>query len=247
MRLLVTRPEADAVKLRATLEQRGHQAIGEPLLRVVFMAGDAIDLSGVQALIATSRNALRALNGHPLLAAARQIPLFAVGPATAAEARGLGFAVVMTGAGNAQQLLTHIVAVADPAAGLLLRLAGDAEATDLGEELESHGFRTVRHIVYRMHASAALSAETVELLALGEVDGVILMSPRTAEIYSALMRKAGLAGAARRLIHFCLSDAAAKRLASLGAVTVAVADRPRLEEVLALIDAAAAQSPPTAA
>jgi uroporphyrinogen-III synthase len=87
----------------------------------------------------------------------------------------------------------------------------------------------------------------VELLAFGEVDGVILMSPRTAEIYAALMRKAGLAGAARRLIHFCLSDAVAKRLASLGTVTVAVADRPRLEEVLALIDAAAAQSPPTAA
>ena len=247
MRLLITRPQADALKLRTTLEGRGHQATVEPLLRVAFVAVDAIDLSGVQALIATSRNALRALGGHPLLAAARQIPLFAVGRATAAEARALGFALVMTGAGTARQLLTHIVAVADPAAGLLLQLAGDAEATDLQGELESHGFRTVRHIVYRMHASAALSAETVELLALGEVDGVILMSPRTAEIYSALMCKAGLAGAARRLIHFCLSDAAAKRLASLGAVTVAVADRPRLEEVLALIDAAAAQSPPTAA
>jgi uroporphyrinogen-III synthase len=247
MHLLITRPEADAVKLRATLADRGHQASIEPLLHVAFVAGNAIDLSGVQALIATSRNALRALNGHPLLAAARQIPLFAVGRATAAEARGLGFALVMTGAGTAQQLLTHIVAVADPAAGLLLQLAGDAEAIDLKGELESHGFRTVRHIVYRMHASVALSAETLELLALGDVDGVILMSPRTAEIYAALMRKAGLAGAARRLLHFCLSEATAKRLAPLGAVTVAVADRPRLEEVLALIDAAAAQLPPTAA
>ena len=246
MRLLVTRPEADAVKLRATLEDRGHQAIVEPLLRVAFVASDAIDLSGVQALIATSRNALRALNGHPLLAAARQIPLFAVGRATAAEARGLGFVLVMTGAGTAQQLLTHIVAVADPAAGLLLQLAGDAEATDLKGELESHGFRIVRHIVYRMHAAAALSAETMERLALGEIDGVILMSPRTAEIYATLVRKAGL-GVAHGLIHFCVSDAVAKRLAPLGAVAVAVADRPRLEEVLALIDAAAAQSPPTAA
>ena len=247
MRLLITRPQADALKLRATLEGRGHQASVEPLLRVAFVAGDAIDLSGVQALIATSRNALRALSGHPLLAAARHIPLFAVGRATAAEARGLGFALVMTGAGTARQLLTHIVAVADPAAGLLLQLAGDVEATDLKGELESHGFRIVRHIVYRMHASAALSAETMERLALGEIDGVILMSPRTAEIYAALMRKAGLAGVALGLIHFCVSAAAAKRLAPLGAVAVAVADRPRLEEVLALIDAAAAQSPPTAA
>ena len=61
MRLLVTRPEPDALKLRAALEERGHQATVEPLLRVSFEDADAIDLDGVQALIATSRNGLRAL------------------------------------------------------------------------------------------------------------------------------------------------------------------------------------------
>src|SRR6478609_3379311 len=72
MRLLVTRPEPDALKLRALLEEHGHQAAVEPLLRVSFDDADPIDLEGVQALIATSRNALRTLKSHPALAEARR-------------------------------------------------------------------------------------------------------------------------------------------------------------------------------
>ena len=69
MRLLVTRPEPDALKLRAALEERGHEATVEPLLSVSFDDTDPIDLEGVQALIATSRNGLRALK---LASAARR-------------------------------------------------------------------------------------------------------------------------------------------------------------------------------
>ena len=56
------------------------------------------------------------------------------------------------------------------------------------------------------------------------------------------MRKQGLASVARGLVHFCLSEAIARRLQPLGAVRSEIADAPRLEEVLALIDAAAAKS-----
>jgi uroporphyrinogen-III synthase len=77
---------------------------------------------------------------------------------------------------------------------------------------------------------------------MGEIEGVILMSPQTATTYAALMRKQGLASVARGLIHFCLSEAIARRLQPLGAVKTEIADAPRLEEVLALIDAAAAKS-----
>jgi len=134
------------------------------------------------------------------------------------------------------------VSVAEPAAGLLLHLAGDTLAGDLAGELESHGFRVLQPVVYRMRAATALADETVEQLAMGEIEGVILMSPRTAAIYVSLMRKHGLASVARRLIHFCLSEAIARRLQPLGGVRSEIAEAPRLEEVLALIDAAAARS-----
>ena len=242
MRLLITRPEPDALQLMAALEQHGHDAVVEPLLSVSFALGEAIELDGAQALIATSRNALRALKSHPVGGKARRLPLFAVGPATAAAARACGFEMVLTGAGTAQELVTHIVAVADPAAGLLVQLAGDRQAIDLKGELEAHGFRVVQHIVYRTHAATALSEIALEGLAMGEIDGVILMSPRTAAIYASLMRKQGLAGIARSLAHFCVSAAVAERLAVLGSVPVRIAARPQVEEVLALIDAAAARS-----
>jgi uroporphyrinogen-III synthase len=241
MRLLVTRPEPDALKLRAVLEEHGHQATVEPLLQVSFEDADAIDLDGVQALIATSRNGLRALKSLPALAEARQLPLFAVGEATAKEARALGFEVVVTGAGTSQELVVHIVSALDPAAGLLLHLAGDALAGDLKGALEEHGFRVLQPQVYRMLAATALSEDTVEQLAMGEIDGVILLSPRTAQVYATLMRKQGLVSVARGLTHFCLSPEVGRRLEPLGNVRMQIAEAPRLEEVLALIDATAAQ------
>jgi uroporphyrinogen-III synthase len=82
----------------------------------------------------------------------------------------------------------------------------------------------------------------VEQLALGEIDGVILMSPRTAAIYAGLVRKHGLTRGVLTMPHFCLSAAVARRLEPLGPVPTRVADAPRLEEVLALIDDSAAQS-----
>jgi uroporphyrinogen-III synthase len=241
MRLLVTRPEPDALKLRAALEEHGHEASVEPLLTVSFEDGEPFALDGVQALIATSRYGLRALKSHPLRGVARKLPLFAVGRATAAEGRALGFETVVTGAGTAEELVAHIVSVADPAAGLLLYLAGETLAGDLAGELETHGFRVLQPTVYRMRPVAALGEETVEMLAEGEIDGVILMSPQTATIYASLMRKQGLTSVARRLTHFCLSDAIARRLGPLGDVRSEIAETPRLEEVLALIDAAAAR------
>jgi uroporphyrinogen-III synthase len=242
MRLLVTRPEPDALKLKAALEERGCEATVEPLLQVAFQNCDAIDFEGVQALIATSRNALRALRSHPARGIARSLPLFAVGKATAEEARALGFETVVTGAGTVQELVTHIASALDPANGLLLHLAGDRLAGDLKDELEAQGFRVLQPIVYRTAAIASFSDDTLEQLATGEIDGVILLSPRTATIYAGLMARHGLLSVARQLVHFCLSEAVAKRLAPLAPVTSEVAEAPRLEEVLALIEEAAAQS-----
>jgi uroporphyrinogen-III synthase len=241
MRLLVTRAEPDALKLKAALERLGHEATVEPLLQVEPQTNVALELDGVQALIATSRNGVRALKSHLSLALARTLPMFAVGKATAEEARALGFETVITGAGTANELVTHIVAVVDPSAGLLLHLAGDHLAVDMCSELEAHGFRVAQAVVYRSVAAKTLSEETVEQLAEGEIDGVILLSPRTAAVYASLMRRQGLSTVARTLTHFCLSEAVARQLTPLRPVRTAIADAPRVQEVLALVERAAAE------
>src|SRR5882757_8597644 len=90
-RALVTRPRAEAAALAEALAARGIEAIVEPLLDIHYRDEPAPDLAGVQAVLCTSANGVRAL---ARLSRGRKVPIFAVGEATAARAREEGFARV---------------------------------------------------------------------------------------------------------------------------------------------------------
>ncbi len=241
MHLLVTRPEPDAMKLAGRLEQNGHDTIVEPLMRLSFEDADPIDLDGASALIATSRNALRALRGSPALAAARNVPIFVVGKATATEARNMGFERILVGAGRAADLVPAIAATQDSTDGLLVHLAGDTLAFDIKSELELLGFRVLQPTVYRMEAAQAFSPSTIDAFTDGDIEGVILMSPQTARIYAHLVARYRLNYALPKIVHFCMSSAIVRGLAALGEVPVAIPERPTLDGLLAEIELTAAQ------
>lgn len=241
MYLLVTRPEPDGLKLIGMLEQRGHEAIAAPLSAFTAIPLDPSSLEGVSALIATSRNALRAMVGTEALELARGLPIFTVGAATAEEARRMGFARVVKGPGTAAALGPMIASMVDPAEDLLLHLAGDRLAYDLATELSESGIRVSSEIVYRMLAATALPHETVAAMRERDLDAVMLMSPEAARTWVRLVARHKLATEASEMLHLCLSEAVAGQLAPLGGVSVDVAERPTLEEMLALVDRAAAK------
>src|SRR6267378_1808470 len=89
LRALVTRPRAVAESLADALAARGIAAIIEPLLQIHYRSGPEPDFAGVQAILCTSANGVRAL---ARLTAERALPLFAVGDTSAARARDDGFA-----------------------------------------------------------------------------------------------------------------------------------------------------------
>ena len=66
MHILVTRPEPDATLLRKKLEAAGHLVTVEPPAGDRALPPAALPLDGITALIATSRNALRALSRIPI-------------------------------------------------------------------------------------------------------------------------------------------------------------------------------------
>jgi uroporphyrinogen-III synthase len=236
MRLLVTRPELDAKLLRARLEGLGHEVLTTPLMSLSFDDADPIDLTDVQVLIATSRNGIKGLAAQSdALVQARPLPLFAVGPGTAKEARNQGLGVIITGAGTARDLVPQIVTNFEPVDGLLLQLAGDTLAYDLAGDLATHGFRLIQPVVYQMRPATTLPYDTIESLGLGEIDGVLLLSPRTADIYVQLAKKYKLEGAVSLLTYYCLSNAIAARLQPLGAVRIEVAPTPNLDGLLSLL------------
>jgi uroporphyrinogen-III synthase len=241
MRLLVTRPEPDATRQAETLAARGHEPVIAPLLLVEPAAGAAFQLDGAQALIVTSRNALRALASHPALGAARALPLFAVGEATAKAANELGFSRVAAGPGTGAALAELIAETLDPERGALVHLAGETLAFDLKSALQAEGFTVRQPVLYRAVPATRLPEAVLALLNAGRLDGVVLMSPRTAAIFAALVARHEAQTAASRLDCYCLSAAVAQSLEPLKARTI-VAARPREEDLLALISPGTASS-----
>jgi uroporphyrinogen-III synthase len=241
MRLLVTRPEPDATRQAAILTARGHEPVIAPLLLIEPEKDVSLDLDGAQALIVTSRNALRALASHPDLAASLRLPLFAVGEATAKAATELGFAKVTTGPGTGEDLSRLIAGTLDPKSGPLVHLAGETVAYDLNSALKAKGFTLRQPVLYRAVPATRLLERVLSLLNAGTLDGVVLMSPRTAAIFAALVVRHDVVTQASRLDCYCLSAAVAQAVEPLKARAI-VAARPREEDVLALISPEAASS-----
>ena len=240
MHILVTRPEPDSIKLVGLLRSRGYEALAAPLTEFTPLGLDPEALEGVTGLVATSRNALRALVGTDALEVARHLTVFTVGAATAEEARRMGFARIVKGPGAASDLVPLIASLVEPSEDLLLHLAGEHLAIDLAGELASFGVRIETRVVYRMAAAAALPQPVVQAIAAGAIGAVMLMSPRAASIWSRLVARHDLSAALRQVMHLCISSAVADRVARL-ATDIETAQRPTLEEMLALVERAAAR------
>ncbi|HJU19517.1 MAG TPA: uroporphyrinogen-III synthase, partial [Stellaceae bacterium] len=57
----MTRPRAESEALAAALRSRGVEAMIEPLIEIEDRAAAPLDLAGVQAVLCTSANGVRAL------------------------------------------------------------------------------------------------------------------------------------------------------------------------------------------
>jgi uroporphyrinogen-III synthase len=233
MRVMITRAEADARPLAAALRARGIDSISEPLLDIRMLDGPAPDLDGVQALLVTSANGVRAFAGR---SAARTVKVYAVGDASARAAREMGFADVESADGDVDDLARLVAARADGAAGGdFLHVAGTKVAGDLAGLLKAAGLGYRRLVLYEARTAEGFSPEGREALASGAVDGVLFFSPRTAATFVALAGAAGLTGACARLVAYCLSAAVAERISGLHWADVVVAERPEQDSLLAAI------------
>jgi len=235
MRLLMTRPEAEAAAFSAQLEALGHSVVAEPLLQMELLPIAADALEGVGALILTSRNAARALAQSQAFGAARKRRIIAVGPGTASLARELGFSDIVTGPGTGAELVPVIAAQARSLEGAFAHLRGDVIAFDLKQALAAHGVAVREISAYRSNPARAFSPQTRALLQNHELDAVILMSPRTGTIFTELVMASGLEAPARDLVLLCLSPAVAAAVKPLCPKRIEVAESPNLEAMLSVV------------
>jgi uroporphyrinogen-III synthase len=227
MKVLVTRPADDGAEIARALAAMGHDALLAPLLTVQFHPGPLLSLDGVQAILATSANGVRALAGRTAL---RDVPVFAVGPQTAAAARDAGFIRVRNADGDAGTLAERAAEWADPAEGLLLHATGEEGGGALCQALAQKGFSVRREALYRVVAVDHLPPAPALALEQGALDAALFFSPRSAQIFVACVQRAGLTTQA--LIAACISENTAKSLLGLDFSEIRVATSPNQAALL---------------
>lgn len=227
MRYLVTRPEPDALATAEAVVRLGHQAIVDPMLKVVYGATGTIDLFGVQGLAVTSPNGVRALSEAG--ASIKALPVYAVGDATAALARASGFASVTSADGDGEALVDAILTRADPAGGPILWAHGHDKAIDLADRLRRRGLQARAIEVYRAEPARALAAQTVEAFAARALDGILVFSPRTARTLIERLAGEGWLEVARTLSIHALSEKVAAPFQEAGFEVIRIATKPNAE------------------
>ena len=233
MRILVTRPAADAARTAAALRVRGHEAIVAPLLTIEYFPDAELGDRPWSAILMTSANAARAIAAHRRRDELLRVPILAVGRQSAQQLRAEGFADVTSADGDAGDLAALAITRLKPP-GHLLYLAGEERAGDLAGVLRAKDFVVDTVVVYRAAILQTLPAEAAAALAAG-VDGVLHYSRRSAEAFLAAARKSGLLEAALgKPVHYCLSANVAEPLRQAGAADVRIAAQPNEAALMSL-------------
>jgi len=234
LRLVVTRPEPEASTFANELRSIGHEPVLQPLLEFRSLAFDPSAIREAQALVITSGNALRVLQQQLDIGLVANTPLFCVGAETARRAAAAGFQTICGTALTARDLANVIIA-SGQRERRLLHIAGERRAFDLEGALSKEGFRIRAIEVYRMQERAAFDPWFAQMMSASEIDGAILMSPRTAEIYVSLCTRHGIAESAAKLSYYCLSAEVAARLQGLGSPKLYVPQIPGRQALIGLI------------
>jgi uroporphyrinogen-III synthase len=241
MTILVTRPQPDNERTGASLRARGFDVLLAPMLRFEPVPLRQDSDADYAAVMATSANALRAvepqLSGSNLL----RLPLFAVGDRTAAAAREAGFQNVVSAEGDGADLRDLVRAKAKKLKSRpLLYLAGADLSRDLAGELGEHGFTVVTRTTYRMVPASGLPGDALEALADNQVKAVLHYSARSARAFVEAVRGAGVEISALALPQCCISATVAAILRDAGAARVTVASSPDENSLFQAVDRALA-------
>ena len=241
MRILVTRPGEDGIALAELLNVSGIDSIVDPLMSIQQIHGPQLKLEGVQALLLTSANGVRALVNR---SSRRDIPIYAVGEATATTARKFGFSQVHSADGNVDMLVDLVENILKPEDGSLLHIAGSSIAGDLIKSLSNRGFQCSREILYKTNNSRRLLDSTIADIKQNKIDAVMLYSPRSAEIFVNLIRKARLVRSCQKIILICLSDAVYKKTLKIQWKAVKTSSEPNQGAIIELASILAGNSEP---
>lgn len=229
MRILLTRPEADARRSAERLKALGHEVVIAPLFEIVA-TGAPMPKGIFDRLLATSAQAFAGLTDDT--DGLKHLPMHVVGERTASAARNGGFAEIATVAPDATALAIAI-ARAVPRPQSFLYLAGRERRPELEAALAALGHVVTPWIVYEAREQESAASRLREVWLHERIDAVLHFSPRSAALYVALAEKAGLRDRATAPVQVAISARVAQSLS--GAGDVRVAPKPDLAGLIACL------------
>ncbi len=235
MRVLVTRPAHSGERTAQRLLELGHEPLLLPLARPVYdpqAARLALEKTAGPVAV-TSAEAMRTLEAvGPALQPHLSRSLFAVGEATADEARRLGFNSVTASSGSGRELAELIGA---SNADDLLYLAGNPRA----ETFEARLVELGRHFsvleCYRMEPVALDPETAAALLTNNPPDAVLFYSRQTAENFFHIPQVEWLLLQMPKIRLICLSKTVAETIPPSLGRALEVSPMPDEKSLLSLL------------
>jgi uroporphyrinogen-III synthase len=228
MRILLTRPEADAKRSAARLEALGHEVVVAPLFEIV-PTGAAMPEGAPDRLLATSAHAF---DDMPTQADLTALRLDVVGERTAAAARASGFAQIGITAADATALAIALAREGRQPQDFLY-LSGRERRPDLEASLAALGHRVTPWIVYETRETEAAAQRLTEIWSQERLDAVMHFSAHSAALYVAVAESAGLLAQALAPVQVAISARAAQSLTN--ARDLRTAPTPDLEGMLSCL------------
>ena len=246
--ILTVRPEPDCSLDVAALDRRSVPGLAGPLMKSVTIpnSGDpasndpAIDIphpSQLGGLVFTSRHAVSglvaALNSADLGGTNwAKLPVFSVGHATARAAMAAGFANPVIGQGGGAGLVPAIRRKMEGNPAPLFWPAAKDRSFDMAAAL-APDFKVIMRPVYRMQPVGRLPDAVLDALAYGRILAVILMSPRSAELFCQQLAENGMDHCRPEIMIIAGSDSIAAA-AGEGWRQIFTAKRPTRARLLAI-------------
>ena len=233
MRVLITRPAADATDLGAALRTHGHEVLFDPLLTISEEPGSAAalerSLPGVQAVVFTSPNGVRAFAAA---SRRRNVPVIALGDATMAAARAAQFGEIGSVDGDAEALTGLVAGRLNPLGGALLVITGAEVGRDLARMLGAAGFSVRRVALYRAEPAQSFSSKAAAGFKSRTIDAAVFFSPGTATVFARLISTSGFVSACRDMTVVVTSPAVAAALKGVEWNNLVVARAPTQAAIL---------------
>jgi uroporphyrinogen-III synthase len=228
MRVLLTRAKEDAARSAARLAALGHESIVSPVIEIIGVPAK-LPAQQFDAIVATSAHAFAAVDVREL----SNRPLYVVGERTREAAQAAGW-IAPIHVGEDAKGLVEVMRRDSSLLRHVLYLAGRDRKPDIEAAAREIGLELKIVETYVAREISSLGEDAEGALRTGELDGMLHYSRRSAELFIALVQRAGLWVEAAKLRHLALSSDVAEPLAAAGA-QIHVAARPDEDHLLALL------------